>query len=303
MTFKLEISSNLAQTLAGLQADIGGMGDLGSVLSGLISQASALQSAGVGLPALNSLGSMISTTAAQIATAQAGTSAAPFANTIAALGTQMATGNMAGMSALISSMQSQLSSLLSALDPTGQLAQILHLVQLDKGSGILSSAFQGQHKTTWDQNGVTHSSSSAVTSTAPTLPHNGKTLVSDSLNVTLGIFGQAFNMISDRRLKSRIKALPSVLAKVLALKVKTFNVKSVDWETGKTVGKPKPSFGLIAQEAQKLFPEIVKQEGKFLTIESDKVAMLVLAAFQEYARQTDHEMAAMRKQIAGLKRR
>jgi hypothetical protein len=297
MTYKHQIVSNPLAQIAGGQA-----GDLGSQLSGLIGQAGGLINGGVGLPGINSLGSLISSVASSISSSNSGTNISSFANTIAGLGSQMASGTMAGMSSLLSSMQSSLSSLLGAMNPGGLLANVLHVIQLDAGKGILSSAFQGQHTTTWDQNGVTHTSSTAVTSTAPMLPHNGKTLVSDTLNVTRGIFGQSFSMLSDEALKSNIEDHEPVLERVMRLKLKTFDIKDVDWETGEALPhEPRRSLGYIAQHVQEIFPQLVKREGKFLSLESDKFAPIMIAAFQEYVAESRAEIAALKQEIAELK--
>lgn len=274
-------------------------GDVLSQLSGLIGQAQGLVGGsggigggtGVGLPGLQSIGSTIAGLTSSI-TAAGGTTA--IAGAITSLGTQMSTGLMSGMSGLLSGLTSQLSSLTSLLNPAGLLSQALHIHLLDKAQGILHSAFQGQHTVKLGSGGIDITSAIKVAHTAPMLPHNGLTLISDALQVTKGIFGQSFSMLSDRRLKRKIKDHPRVLDKVMALKLKTFDMQSMDWEKEEALPGYRPSFGLIAQEVQEVFPEVVK-DGKFLTIEESKIGLLLLAAFQEFVTETRQQLAEMKK--------
>jgi hypothetical protein len=63
----------------------------------------------------------------------------------------------------------------------------------------------------------------------------------------------------------------------------------------------KPSLGLIAQDVQEVFPDVVR-DGTYLSIEHDKFTFLVLAAFQEFASETRREIADLKAQIEDLKR-
>lgn len=273
-----------------------GLGSLNQ-LSGMIGAAAALAGGGVGLPGLNSLGSSISSLASTMTGGAGGT----FASSIASLGTSMASGGTAAMPGLVAGMQSALSGLTSALG-AGNFAQEVHTHVLDATMGILASAFQGQHKTTWDQQGVTHTSTSKVTSTAPMLPHNGNTLMSDLLNVTKAISAPAFNVVSDARIKSNVKDYPAALDRLMQVKVRSFDkhLVAVDGDGNGSLhpDRPKPSFGFIAQEIEQVFPELVTEDGitGFLTVEEGKVGIIVLAALQEF-------IIEYRREIADLKRR
>ena len=265
-------------------------GDIISQLTGLLGQAQALVGAGVGLPGLQNIGSQIAGLSSAI-TQAGGTS--DIASAITSLGSEMATSNMAGMSGILSSLTGQLGNLTNMLNLTG-MSQILHMHILDQVKGIVHSAFQGQHTVQLGTGGIDLTSAQKVAHTAPMLPHNGLTLVSDALQVTLGITGQSFGMISDERLKDNIRWLGSVLDRVMALNVKRFNVKPVNWETGEIhPGDAKPSLGLIAQELREVFPELV-QHG-YLTIEEGKIGMVLLAAFQEFVRETRATLAELKR--------
>ena len=256
-------------------------GDIVSQLTGLMAQAQALVGAGVGLPGLQNIGSQIAGLGSAI-TSAGGTS--DIAQAITSLGSQMSSSNMAGMSGLLSSLTGQLGNLTNMLNLTG-MSQILHQHILDQVQGIIHSAFQGQHTVKLSSGGIDLTSSQKIAHTAPILPHNGLTTVSDALQVTGGITGQSFGLISDERLKDDIRRLGSVLDRVMQLDVKRFNVKTVDWESGEVVGEPRPSMGLIAQAVQEIFPELdlVREDRHgYLTLEEGKVAILLLKAFQEF---------------------
>lgn len=266
--------------------------DIISQLNGLIGQAKALVSANVGISAIQGIGSQI----AGMGTAITGAGGSnDIAGAITGLGTQMATMQMNGMAGLLSSLTSQMSGLTSLLNPKGSNQQVLHSHILDKLKGIAHSAFQGKHTVELKDSGIDLTSANKVATSAPIIPHNGNTTVSDSLAVTLGITGQSFGMISDERLKSNIEQHEPVLDKVMSLNLKRFDIKTIDWEFQKIhPSAPRPSIGLIAQDVQKIFPGLVSGD-KFLTLEEGKIGLLVLAAFQEFVIEVRKEIAELKK--------
>jgi hypothetical protein len=292
MTIKQQIVSAAAEIVGGAS------GDIASQLSGMIAQASGLANAGVGLPGLNAMGSQISSLASTITSGPGATSASQ----IASLGSMMATAPMSSMASLTSQMTTQVNALTSALNPGGLLAQVLHIKFLDKIRGIVTSAFQGQHTTTWDNNGVTHTSTSTVTSTAPQLPHFGNILGSDNLTLTKALTAASVATSSDGRLKSNIAAFPPALDRALAVEVKTFDKRyvAID-ECGQSSihEDGAPSFGFIAQKLREIFPELVDgDESKgFLSVHESKVGIVALAALQEFVKETRREIADLKRRI------
>lgn len=272
MSIKHQIKSS-----TGPLPDVGGLiGQLG----GLIAQAQALFNAGVGLPGLQSIGSQLSALSSSISSTPG---AEGIGAQVQAFGTQMSTATMAQMSGILSALNSALSGLQNLLNPNNQFSDVLHSHILEKAQGIIHSAFQGQHTVQLGSDGISVSSSQKVTTTAPRIPHNGLTLVSDALQVTLGITAQGFGLLSDERLKSNIALLGPVLEKVLRLRVKTFDVKALNYETGEVMPTdPTPSIGLIAQELRKEFPGMVR-DGQYMSIDHDKLLMVLLAAVIELA--------------------
>lgn len=274
----------------------GGLGDIGSMLGGLSGQLSALSGAGVGLPGIQNIGKQLSGLTSAITGAGG---SADSASLISGIGSQLSSiTSMGGVAGLASQLSGALSSLMGMI---GGMSQSLHMTVLDQAKGIVASAFQGQHKTTWDQSGVTHSSSTAVTSTAPQLPHNGLGLFSDALQVTKGVFGQSFNLLSDRRLKTKVRTHRPVLADVLKLRLKTFRVKSLNWQTGEVVDGDRQSLGFIAQQLQKTFPELVHRSGKYLVVEEEKIGPILVGALQEFVADTRAEMDSLRLEIDSLR--
>jgi hypothetical protein len=271
-------------------------------LSGLIGQANGLLSAGVSLPGIQGIGSQIAAMGSMITAAGgaagSATDTSQISGVVASLGSQLSSvASMAGVSSIMSSLTTQLNSLTGLLNPAGgALAQVLHSHLLDAGSGITHSAFSGQHTVNLSSAGINLLSAISVAHTAPKLPHNGLTIVSDALQVAKSITGQSFGMLSDERLKTNIASLGPVLDKVMRLKIKTFDVKTLDWESGEIQPvDPRPSLGLIAQEMREVLPELVHDDGKYLQIEESKVALVLLAAFQEFVIETRKALAEMKQ--------
>jgi Chaperone of endosialidase len=289
----------------------GSLSDIASQLSGMAAQVSALASAGVGLPGLNSTGGQISSLATSMSatlTAAGNTSAAAIATQIAGIGTQIASSGMTGMAGLATSL-SGLASQLSGLMNSSALAQTLHQHILDKIQGITHSAFQGQHIIKLLTSGIVHQSIAMVQHMAPQIPVVGNLLGSDTATFTKGITALGFNVSSDERLKSNIEAYEASIDAFMQAAVKTFvkrHIHTVAHDDGTVtseVGKDEgvPSFGFIAQEIQKLFPEIVGEVNGFLTVDEGKLGFIVWVVLQDFIAQTRAATASMRSEIDALK--
>lgn len=92
--------------------------------------------------------------------------------------------------------------------------------------------------------------------------------------------GCGHSCTSDERLKKNITKLASVTEKVAKLKPVSF-----DWKFGKT---KKKSIGLIAQDLEKIYPELV-HEGVhgYKSIEYDKLTAILISAIQELTHRVD----------------
>lgn len=276
-------------------------------LGGLIGQAQALISGGVGLPGVQSIGTQIANMAGQITSAgtQAGIDISQLSSTMSSLGTSLSgITSLSGASGIMSGLTSGLSALTTMLNPAGGgLAQIIHSHILDMASGITHSAFSGQHLVQLLSGGLNLQSIAKIAKTAPAILHNGNTLMSDALNVSKGITGMSFSMLSDRKLKSEIEDHEPVLEQVLQLRVKRFLVAMFNHDSGEILEDKVRSRGLIAQELQEHFPELVHENAAgFLQIDVDGLVFMLLSGFIDHVEETRRDIADLRAQIVELKR-
>lgn len=283
--------------------------DMLNQLSGLIGMATSMLGAGVSLPGIQGIGSQIAGMGPSIAAgggaAGSSTDTSNIAGVMSSLGGLLSSAtSMSGAGGILSMMTGQLGQLTNMINPAGgDQAQTIHSHILDAMKGITHSAFQGKHTVTLENGGINFQSIAKIVSTAPQIPHNGLTSVSDALQVSKGITGQSFGMLSDRRLKTKIKKHKPVLETLLKLRVQTFLVKMFDFEHNKIAkGKPRASRGLIAQELQKHFPELVNTDGKFLSIDIDGLMMMILSGLIEHVSETRKDIAEIRSEIARIKK-
>lgn len=101
-----------------------------------------------------------------------------------------------------------------------------------------------------------------------------------NVEVAGDIYGASLNETSDKKFKTNIVDVPSILNKVMALRPVTY-----DWNTALY---PKSKFshgkqiGLIAQEVETLFPELVKINKKGdMAISYTKLSVLLIEAMKE----------------------
>jgi len=83
----------------------------------------------------------------------------------------------------------------------------------------------------------------------------------------------SYNKASDRSLKMDIQDISAVLNKVMQLKPVTFKFKSTP--------DAEDSFGFIAQDVQKLYPEFVSENNGTLGLGYSNFAVLSIKAIQE----------------------
>lgn len=89
-----------------------------------------------------------------------------------------------------------------------------------------------------------------------------------------GASAAAFGTFSDERLKENIVDLPSQLANILALRPIEFDYKNGSGH----------QIGFIAQEVQQVYPDLVGQDGEYLTLsDMSKNDARLIKAFQELA--------------------
>jgi hypothetical protein len=120
------------------------------------------------------------------------------------------------------------------------------------------------------------------------------------LQVTGDIIANSIAGSSDARFKTNITPIANPLQKVLALRGVNFN-----WNTSEFPQKmfsEKRTLGFIAQEVEKVLPEIVQTENTtegYKSVQYDKVVALLVEAMKEQQKQINQ----LRKQVKQLKRR
>ncbi|MDA7520716.1 tail fiber domain-containing protein [bacterium] len=108
--------------------------------------------------------------------------------------------------------------------------------------------------------------------------------------------GGTWQSTSDRRLKKDIKGSEDVLSKVYQLKPVRYRFNEQDDDARK-------SFGLIAQDVQKLFPYLVEDEKDYLALDYGNFGVLSIKAIQELGREKDAEVASLEKKNKQLESR
>ncbi len=98
----------------------------------------------------------------------------------------------------------------------------------------------------------------------------------------------SYRRMSDKRLKTDIKELPSVLDRVLKLRAVTYRW---NWGEDKSL-----KLGVIAQEVQALFPEAVsKTQENYLSVDYDTLTAILLSAVKEIKLEKDREINSIKK--------
>ncbi len=100
----------------------------------------------------------------------------------------------------------------------------------------------------------------------------------NSSNYTFFVNGAAggttqWNSFSDKRLKTNVKAITNPLQKVLQLRGVNYN-----WKDGRESGL---QIGFIAQEAEKVLPEVVNTTGEYYSMQYAPITALLVEAMKE----------------------
>ncbi len=124
--------------------------------------------------------------------------------------------------------------------------------------------------------------------------------------------------VSDEKLKENIQPLTKAIEKIMMLKPKTYNFKNNDYSF---MNLPRgKQFGLVSQDVQKVFPELVSQQSfppqydmnhkkihdavEYLGLNSEDLIPVIIAAMQEQQQQInqkDEQLQSLQKQLDDLK--
>lgn len=124
-------------------------------------------------------------------------------------------------------------------------------------------------------------------------------LSDNSLGYHLYVNGRAggdyvWNSLSDLRLKKNINTINGALGKVMELRGVNFEWKDTNSpEKGLRIG-------FIAQEVEKIIPEVINREGEFYSMQYEPITALLVEAIKEQQKQIE-ELKEKNKEIAALK--
>ena len=107
--------------------------------------------------------------------------------------------------------------------------------------------------------------------------------------------GGGFFAGSDRRLKTDIETLPrETLSSVMKIPVARFRMIDQQKNTPKQIG-------VIAQDLQAFFPELVDDKHGMLSVGYDRIGVISMAAVQELKTEKDAEIRELKTENASLK--
>ena len=110
--------------------------------------------------------------------------------------------------------------------------------------------------------------------------------------------------LSDARLKKNIEPFAPVLDKLAQLQPVSFEYRADEFPELQLDSGPKK--GLIAQEVEKVLPELVTQGGQFKGVKYDQLPMLLLQAIRELKATKDNmeeQLQQLRSEMEALKAR
>lgn len=113
-----------------------------------------------------------------------------------------------------------------------------------------------------------------------------------SINGSLWVNGTTY--ASDRRFKKNIKPATNYLAKLTQLQGVSYDMNTTDFQ--KNNFKSTTDIGLIAQDVQKIFPEVVSEKDGYLGIDYGKLVPVLIESIKEQQKQIE-ELRALVKSM------
>jgi len=119
-----------------------------------------------------------------------------------------------------------------------------------------------------------------------------------NLEVAGWVKAKAFRQLSDKRYKTDIQDLRDALGIVLRLEGKSYR-----WKEG--VGAPERGgervLGLIAQEVRQVVPEVVHEEGGYLSVSYTELIPVLIEALKQHASQASTDKEVVKNEMQDLK--
>jgi hypothetical protein len=126
--------------------------------------------------------------------------------------------------------------------------------------------------------------------------------VFNNLTVLGNVAAAGYSCSSDIRFKQNITPYSNALQTIMSLQGITY-----DWNVDKFKDRSftkDRQIGFIAQDVEKVIPELVKtDEQGFKSVDYSKLSVVLVEAFKEQKKQSDAKISALEKENAGLKQR
>ena len=129
---------------------------------------------------------------------------------------------------------------------------------------------------------------------------NGSTsaeVVQGNLHVYGTVKAQAFRQFSDARLKTDFADLKDALQIVMSLEGKSYRWKA-DHLPENGGGRV---LGLIAQDVQKVVPEVVREEEGFLTVAYTELVPILIEALKQHAHDSSQKQDSLQQELGNLR--
>lgn len=123
-----------------------------------------------------------------------------------------------------------------------------------------------------------------------------------------GYAENGWNNISDKRLKSNIQPIPNALQKISQISGNTYTLKTPTKDAnGNITTKERVQYGVIAQDIEPIFPEIVSEKAIFNNLGDETVYKTVnydglIPVLIEAVKELKAEVDALKKEIEELKK-
>jgi hypothetical protein len=131
-----------------------------------------------------------------------------------------------------------------------------------------------------------------ATSDAFKVMFNGDTTVSNDLNVKGNVTVGDVSVLSDARLKANIISLGSTLAKLLQIDGKTYTMKKDE--------NKKQKIGVLAQDIEKVFPELVSESNGVKSVNYQGLVPVLINALKEQDSKMKEQDTKLIKQQAEI---
>jgi len=101
-------------------------------------------------------------------------------------------------------------------------------------------------------------------------------------------YSNAFNVMSDVRAKENLVPLTNALEKIKTLDAYYYNLKQKH-DGHEKVSERKKTIGLLSQQVEKVFPEVVKEDAGYLHLDYSKLVAVLVESTKELSEKVDKQ--------------